>query len=290
MKKSVIYVLACYVLWGLLPIFWKLLNALDPVYILCSRIVWALVFCFIILLFKKETYIIKETIKNTGLFLYLAMCGLFLSVNWGSYIWAVNSDHVLDASLAYFINPILSVILGFFIYREKLTPLQWLSVAIAFIGIMIPIISEGTFPYLAIIIGGSFSLYSAAKKKVRLSSESSNFMETLAIAPFAFIGIIIFEARGLGAVHTLSGLEYILLPMSGIVTSIPLLFFSAGVKNIPMSLSGILMYINPTLQFLVGILLYKESLTATNIITFAFVWLSLAIFVICSKKSQKDGI
>ncbi len=290
MKKSVLWVLLCYILWGLLPIFWKLLNALNPVYILCSRIVWALVFCFVILICKRELSVIKSLIKNPGLFIYLALCGVFLTINWGSYIWAVNTNHVLDASLAYFINPIISVILGFLLYKERLTALQRLSVAIAFIGIMIPIIKEGAFPWLALIIGGSFSVYSAAKKKVDISSESSNFIETLAIAPFALIVILLFEAKGMGAVGKLRGIEYILLPLSGVVTSVPLLFFSAGIKYIPMSLSGILMYINPTLQFLVGVLIYKESLTVTNIITFAFVWLSLVIFVISSVKSQKDGI
>lgn len=290
MKKSVFYVLMCYILWGLLPIFWKLLNALDPVYILCSRIVWALVFCFIILLFKKEIPAIIKAINNRRLFIYLAICGVFLTINWGSYIWAVNSEHVLDASLAYFINPIISVILGFFLYKEKLSLLQWLSVITALIGIIIPIISQGAFPWLALIIGGSFSLYSAFKKKVYMSSEGSNFIETLAIAPFALAAIVIFEAKGMGAYGTLRGTEYMLLPLSGIVTSIPLLFFSAGIKNIPMSLSGILMYINPTLQFLVGVLLYNESLSLTNIITFIFVWLSLFIFIFSSIKTQKDGV
>ncbi len=285
--KSGLYVLLCYILWGLLPIFWKLLSHLNPIYVLCSRIVWSLVFCFIILYLKRELNVIKDVLSNKKLLLKLMLSGVLLSINWGSYIWAVNSNHVLDASLAYFINPLITVILGFIIYREKLTVIQWISVIVAFIGILVPIAHEGTLPYLALIIGGSFSLYSALKKDIKLNSEISNFMETLAVTPIALFIIIYFEIQGMGSIGALSGGQFILLPISGIVTSIPLLLFAAGIKNISMSLSGILMYINPTLQFLVGILLYNESLTNVNIITFIFVWIALLLFIISNKKTAK---
>lgn len=123
-SKGGLYVLLCYILWGLLPIFWKLLNQLNPIYVLCSRIVWSLVFCLIILYLKKELNSAKTIFSNKKLLLKLMLSGILLSINWGSYIWAVNSNHVLDASLAYFINPIITVILGFVIYKEKLTVIQ----------------------------------------------------------------------------------------------------------------------------------------------------------------------
>lgn len=289
-SKGGLYVLLCYILWGLLPIFWKLLNQLNPIYVLCSRIVWSLVFCLIILYLKRELNSAKTIFSNKKLLLKLMLSGILLSINWGSYIWAVNSNHVLDASLAYFINPIITVILGFVIYKEKLTVIQWISVIVAFIGILVPIIHEGTLPYLALIIGGSFSLYSALKKNIKLNSEISNFMETLAVTPIALFIIIYFETQRIGSIGTLNSWQFILLPISGIVTSIPLLLFAAGIKKISMSLSGILMYINPTLQFLVGILLYNESLTAVNIITFIFVWIALLLFIISNKKSAKVSI
>ncbi|MDO4300757.1 MAG: EamA family transporter RarD [Clostridia bacterium] len=285
--KSRIYVILCYILWGLLPIFWKLLSQLNPIYVLCSRIVWSLIFCFIILYLKSELNDVKNIFFNKMLLLKLFLSGILLSINWGSYIWAVNSNHVLDASLAYFINPIITVILGFIIYKEKLTAAQRISVIVAFIGILIPIVHEKTLPYLALIIGGSFSLYSALKKNIKLNSEISNFMETLAVTPIALFIIIYFEFQGIGSIGILRGWQFILLPLSGIVTSIPLLLFSAGIKNISMSLSGILMYINPTLQFLVGILLYNEKLTTVNIITFIFVWVALLLFIISNKTSAK---
>lgn len=285
--KGRIYVLLCYILWGLLPIFWKLLSQLNPIYVLCSRIVWSLVFCFIILYLKSELNDVKNIFLNKMLLLKLFLSGILLSINWGSYIWAVNSNHVLDASLAYFINPIITVILGFIIYKEKLTATQRISVIVAFIGILIPIFHERTLPYLALIIGGSFSMYSALKKNIKLNSEISNFMETLTVTPIALFIIIYFEVNGIGSIGALRDWQFILLPVSGIVTSIPLLLFSAGIKNISMSLSGILMYINPTLQFLVGILLYNEKLTTVNIITFIFVWIALLLFIISNKKSAK---
>lgn len=288
--KSGLYVLLCYILWGLLPIFWKLLSQLNPIYVLCSRIVWSLVFCLIILYLKKELNYAKAILSNKKLLLKLIISGILLSINWGSYIWAVNSNHVLDASLAYFINPIITIILGFIIYKEKLTVIQWFSVIVAFMGILVPIIHEGTLPFLALIIGGSFSLYSALKKNIKLNSEISNFMETLVVTPIALFIIIYFEIQRIGSIGTLSSWQFILLPVSGIVTSIPLLLFAAGIKKIFMSLSGILMYINPTLQFLVGILLYNERLTTVNVITFIFVWIALLLFIISNKKSAKASI
>jgi chloramphenicol-sensitive protein RarD len=279
-KKGPIYVLLCHISWGLLPIFWNLLDRLNPLYILASRVIWALVFCTLLIVFSKDYKTIKCILKNKKELLLLGACGILVTVNWGSYIWAVNSNKILDASLAYYINPILSVVAGALFFKEKLSKLQWLSAAIAFTGVMISIVRYGTIPYMALIIGGSFAVYGALKKLVKADSKTSLFIETLTVFPLALIYVIYVEAMGLGSTGVLSGWACILLPMTGVVTGIPLLLYAKGIKGTSYSLSGILMYINPTLQLLIGVLLYHEPFTNTQAVTFSFVWAGLILYLI----------
>ena len=279
MKKGAIYVLMCYILWGVLPIFWKQLGGIDSFYILSLRIVWSLIFCGLILASKGELYKIKEALSDKKERNMLLISSIMVTINWGVYIFAVMSGKVLESSIAYFINPIFAVVLGFFIYKEKLTKLQWLSVLIAFIGVMIPIVVYGTIPYFALAIAVSFAFYGAAKKRVKADSVTSVFMETLYMAPIALAFILFKEFTGTGYLTNVSTYQLILFPIAGVVTSVPLLLFAKGMKNTSLTLSGILMYINPTLQMLVGVLLYNETFTNTNLVMFMFVLAAVIIFV-----------
>lgn len=288
MKKGAFAVLMCYVLWGILPIFWKLLNQLDPVYILASRIFWSLIFCFVLIIFKKELLKIKEVIKNKKEILLLCAAGGMVSINWGSYIWAVNNNHILEASLAYYMNPIITILMGFACFKEKLNKNQWISVVIAFICVMIPIIRYGQVPYLAVIIGGSFAIYGAIKKMVKAESQVSLIIETAAVTPIAIVYIIYAEINGIGAIGVIHNpMQFLLLPLAGIITAVPLLLFAQGIKSTPYSLAGILMYVNPTLQLLIGVILYKEKFTAINAITFGFIWIALIIFLMSNMDISK---
>ena len=279
MKKGAIYVLMCYILWGVLPIFWKQLGGIDSFYILSLRIVWSLIFCGLILASKGELHKIKEALSDKKERNMLLISSIMVTINWGVYIFAVMSGRVLESSIAYFINPIFAVVLGFFIYKEKLTKLQWLSVLIAFIGVMIPIVVYGTIPYFALAIAVSFAFYGAAKKRVKADSVTSVFMETLYMAPIALAFILFKEFTGTGYLTNVSTYQLILFPIAGVVTSVPLLLFAKGMKNTSLTLSGILMYINPTLQMLVGVLLYNETFTNTNLVMFMFVLAAVIIFV-----------
>ena len=279
MKKGAIYVLMCYILWGVLPIFWKQLGGIDSFYILSLRIVWSLIFCGLILASKGELHKIKEALSDKKERNMLLISSIMVTINWGVYIFAVMSGRVLESSIAYFINPIFAVVLGFFIYKEKLTKLQWLSVLIAFIGVMIPIVVYGTIPYFALAIAISFAFYGAAKKRVKADSVTSVFMETLYMAPIALAFILFKEFTGTGYLTNVSTYQLILFPIAGVVTSVPLLLFAKGMKNTSLTLSGILMYINPTLQMLVGVLLYNEKFTNTNLVMFMFVLAAVIIFV-----------
>lgn len=247
-NKGSLYVLTCYVIWGLLPIFWKLLAQVDSLYVLASRIVWSMVLTGGILLLRRDRLAgVRAAFRDRREWGLLAAAGCVVCVNWGVYIWAVANGHMIDSSLAYYMNPILAILLGTVLFRERLTKLQWLAVAVTFAGLVITVIRYRQIPWIALVIGGSFAVYGALKKQVRSDAAVSTFVETLTLAPFALVLIFWMEAHGTGAAGVLSGWQWLLLPVSGVVTTVPLMFFAAGMKTTPMTLSGILMYINPTM-------------------------------------------
>ena len=208
----------------------------------------------------------------------LALAGVFICVNWGVYIWAVNNGHMLDASLAYYMNPILSILLGTLVFRERLTRLQWLAVGIALTGLIITVVRYRQFPWMALVIGGSFAVYGAIKKTVKADALTASLTETMILVLPALLMILWKEGQGAGAAGVLHGRQWLLLPAAGVVTTVPLLCFSTGIKHTPMTLNGILMYVNPTIQLLLSIL-YGEAFTATHAILFGFVWTGLALYL-----------
>lgn len=290
MNKSTANVLGCYVLWGLLPIFWKLLSGVNSAYVLAQRVVFSCMFCLAVILLKKHGGEIKRIIKNPAERRRYLLCGILISINWGIYILTVAMGRILEASLAYYMNPLFSVVIGAIVFKERLSGMQWISVALAFAGVMFSIIKYGAVPYLAIIIGLSFALYGALKKGIKADSEISICMETVSVLPIALIFIVYAQLSGLTTVQSLSGTEMVLLLLTGPITSIPLMMFAKGIKETSIVTSGILMYINPTLQLLVGVLIYNEAFTQTNAITFAFVWAAVILFVCDSLRRHKKKI
>lgn len=286
-NKGPIYVLACYLIWGVLPIFWKTLSAVDSLYVLAARIVWALILVSVIMLMQKKFDRIRAVLSDKKELARLAAAGVFVCINWGSYIIAVNGGRGVDASLAYYMNPILAILLGTVVFREKLTGLQWLSVAVTFTGLVVTIVRYRQIPWMALIIGGSFAVYGAIKKGVHVESGVSFFYETAMLAPFALVFMVFAESRGSGAVGVLSGAQWLLLPISGVVTTVPLLCYAKGIKTTPLTLSGVMMYINPTMQLLVSVVLFHEEFTATHAILFAFVWTGLALYLIAGMRQRK---
>lgn len=279
-NRGPLCVLGCYIIWGLLPIFWHLLAQVDSLYVLAARIVWSAVFLLVLLSLRHKLGDAVQACRDRGQLVRMMLSGVFICINWGVYIWAVNGGHALDASLAYYMNPILAVVLGTAVFGEKLTPLQWLSVAVTFAGIVVTVVRHGEFPWIALVIGGSFAVYGAIKKGVRAEAGVSVLAETMTLAPVALVYLIWAEAQGAGAAGVLSGWQWLLLPLSGIATTVPLLFFAKGIKTTPMSLSGILMYVNPTLQFLVSVVVFREEFTAAYGVLFGFVWSGLALYLI----------
>ena len=287
MNKSSFSVLGCYVLWGLLPIFWKLLANVDSVYVLAQRVLFSCIFCLAIILLKKNGSSVKNILKSKTERRRYFVCGILISINWGVYILTIAMGKILEASLAYYMNPLFSVVIGALIFKEKLSAVQWISVGLALVGVMISVIAYGNVPYLAIIIGLSFALYGAMKKTIKAESDVSICMETMSVLPLAIVFIAYAQVSGYTDFSSLSTTEMLLLIASGPVTSIPLMLFAKGIRKTSITTSGILMYINPTLQLLVGVLIYNEVFTKMNAITFAFVWAAVILFVLDSLRKHK---
>lgn len=279
--------MGCYILWGLLPIFWKLLAGVNSAYVLAQRIVFSCVFCLAVILIRKNGGEIGKIIKNKSERRKFFLCGILISINWGVYILTVAMGRILEASLAYYMNPLFSVLIGAIFFKEKLSRVQWASVAFAFAGVMFSVIRYGEVPYLAIIIGLSFALYGALKKGIKADSETSICMETMAVLPIALVFIAYAQFSGFTTFSSLTTAEALLLIATGPITSIPLMLFAKGIKETSIVTSGILMYINPTLQLLVGVFIYNEAFTQTNAITFAFVWAAVILFVFDSLRKNK---
>ena len=287
MNRSSLNVLGCYILWGLLPIFWKLLAGVNSAYVLAQRIVFSCVFCLAVILIRKNGGEIGRIIKNKSERRMFFLCGILISINWGVYILTVAMGRILEASLAYYMNPLFSVLIGAIFFKERLSRVQWTSVALAFAGVMFSVIRYGEVPYLAIIIGLSFALYGALKKGIKADSETSICMETMAVLPIAIVFIAYAQFSGFTTFSSLTTAEALLLIATGPITSIPLMLFAKGIKETSIVTSGILMYINPTLQLLVGVFIYNEAFTQTNAITFAFVWAAVILFVFDSLRKNK---
>ena len=270
-------VLLTYVLWGVLGIYWGLLSGVNPVYILANRIVWSAVFMGLYALLRHRGGEIKRILTDKKMLGKCFLCGVLITINWGVYIYAVNSGHMLDASLGYFIEPVLVGLIGVLAFKERPTKLEWTTFALAIVALGYMLIRTGTMPYLAIIIAGSFAVYGGVKKNMELTPEVSLFVETLCMAPFALAFIAWAEANGLGTLETATAGRILLLIFSGIVTSVPLLLFNVGVKHIPYYFSGILMYVNPTIQFLVGIFYFKEALDPDRLVAFVIIWVGVLV-------------
>jgi len=272
-------VAAAYVCWGVLTIFWNLLGEVNSVYVLSQRIIWSMVFMGIFMACTGKWQEIAPIFRNRKQLITCFVCGVLITINWGVYIFAVSSGHVLDASLGYFIEPVLVGAIGLLVFQERPSRLELTTFLFAVIGVVYLVVRTGTIPALALLISGSFAIYGAVKKNLAISPHASLFMETLCMTPFALLFAFWADSAGMGSIGVLSGAEFLLLPACGVITSIPLLLFNIGVKEIPYYISGILMYINPTLQFLMGLFYFHEVLDMNKLIAFGFIWFGIVFTV-----------
>lgn len=277
MNRGIALGVGAYVLWGVLPIYWKLLESLDSLEILAHRFVWSIVFLSVIIAIRHRWPII--TGLDRRVFVRLWFAGLLLAVNWGTYIWAVNADHIVQTSLGYFINPLFSVLLGVIVLREHLDPAQWAAVGIAALAVGYMTVQVGTLPWIALVLAGTFATYALLKKTTTMIGPIESLtVEVSAIAVPALIFLIARAVSGTGAFVSDGPGMTVLLVLTGVVTAVPLMLFGAAAHRIKLATIGILQYIAPSMQFLIGVFVYDEEVTGHELIGFVLVWLALAVF------------
>lgn len=277
MNKGFWYALGAYGLWGLFPIYWKWLQDVPALQVIGHRIAWSFILLMVVIFSTRQWTKLRSTLTPRVLGLY-SIAGLLLSANWLIYVWGVNSGHIVETSLGYFINPLLSVLLGVIFLGERLRPVQWLPVGLAALGVIYLTWTYGSLPWIALSLAFSFGFYGLVKKTSPLGSLYGLTLETgLVFLPAA--GYLIFtETTGQGAFGHSGLIPDLLMIGGGVVTTVPLLMFASAAKRIPLTMVGIMQYIAPTLQFLLGVLLYKEPFTSTRLVGFSLIWVALVIF------------
>ncbi|SPA10373.1 putative predicted permease rarD [Cupriavidus taiwanensis] len=278
MQLGILYALLAYLIWGLLPLYIKSLPGIAPTEILLHRMVWSLVFLGLILAWRRQWAWLGQVVRDRRLLLSFAASAALLCANWFLYIWAVSANRVVDASLGYFINPLFSVLLGVVFLHERLRRVQWLAIAVAAAGVAWLTVAAGQLPWIALALAASFGGYGLLRKTGALGALEGLSLETLLLFPLAAAALGWLFATGQDSfTHAARGTQWLLL-LAGPVTAVPLLFFAAGARRIPLSLLGLLQYTGPTLQLLLGVWLWHEPFPAQKQVGYALIWLSLALY------------
>lgn len=274
--------LGAYVIWGVLPIYWKMLQTAGAYEILAHRVLWSFVFMVVLLAvlgrLREATDVLRALWHDKKRFLAVAGGGFLVTSNWGTYIWAVNSGYIVETSLGYYINPLVSVALGVFIFKETLSRTKKIAFAIAACGILNMTYQFGEMPYIALYLACSFAAYGALKKYARLDPYVGIALETLFVTPLALLYIIHLADIGQSHFTFDDPMRTLLLIGAGAVTAIPLVLFARGINTLPLNVVGFLQYSSPTLALIIGVFLYGEPFTPTHAVSFSFIWLALFIF------------
>jgi chloramphenicol-sensitive protein RarD len=269
-----------FVIWGLFPLYLKPMAEVPALQIMAHRVVWCCLLVFAWLALRGELGSVRAALRDPPSRLRLAASATLISINWLLYVWAVNNGHTVEASLGYFINPLLNVVLGVMVLHERLNRAQWVAVALAAIGVLYLTVATAHPPWIALALAASFGTYGLIRKVVKVESVPGLATETLLLAPFAVAFLAWCETRGTGALgHASAGINALLVG-SGLITALPLALFAYGARLIPYSTIGIVQYIGPTLQFLIGVFVFHEVFTAERAIGFALIWSGLAVYAV----------
>lgn len=289
-KQGIFFGLAAYVLWGILPVYWKALELVSPFEILSSRFMWSCVFVFLLIIFQKKWPLfakeVKQVFSNVKTGAAMVAAGITISFNWGTFIWAVNNGHIVETSMGYYINPLVSILFAVVFLRERLDKMQLTAITCAFIGVASMVYSFGKIPWVSLTLAFTFALYGLLKKILPVSALTSIMLETLLITPLALVyeyslwqqGVSFYASGNLQVIMMLTG--------AGIVTAIPLLLFTAGARLLPLKIIGFLQYISPTLTLLIGVFVYNEAFTASHLLAFGWIWAALLLFIVSQLRSN----
>ncbi|MDQ0859143.1 EamA family transporter RarD [Bacillus sp. V2I10] len=292
-RTGLMHTALAYFLWGILPVYWKLIDHVGAEEILAHRVFWSFLFMMSLIQINKQwaqlLEVCKRMLKKPLLLVSLILSSFLISINWFLYIWAVNNDHILETSLGYYINPLISVLLGMMFLKERLNRWQYASFILAAAGVLFMTMQYGKFPFVAIILALSFGFYGLTKKVTKLNASIGLTLETMMVMPVALIYLATIANKGESAFYEWSLGTNAFLIGAGIVTAVPLLLFAKGAQHIPLFMVGILQYIAPTITLLLGVLIYKESFTSTEIITFSLIWCALVLFSFSHVRGMKEN-
>ncbi|MBN2258717.1 MAG: EamA family transporter RarD [Anaerolineaceae bacterium] len=275
--RGILYALGAYIAWGLFPIYWKWLSQVPAVQLLGHRIMWSFILLAVFLLLTRRWADFREKLSVKVLRIYL-VAAMLIGVNWLTYVWAINAGFIIETSLGYFINPLLSVLLGVIFFRERLRPTQWIPIGLVAAGVLYLTVSYGSLPWIALTLAISWGFYGLVKKMAPLGSVYGVTLETGILFLPALGYLVMMDVSGSGKFLHDGILTDLLLAGAGVVTTIPLLMFAKASRRIPLSMIGILQYISQTLTFIIGLSIYHEPVTQSRLIGFGIVWLALIIF------------
>jgi chloramphenicol-sensitive protein RarD len=288
-RRGLAYGLAAYLLWGIFPLYYPLLEPAGPVEILANRIVWSLVVVSLLLLVRRRWAWVRPLLADRRRLLLLAAAAVVIATNWGFYVYGVNSNQVVETSLGYFINPLVSILFGVVLFREHLRRWQWIAVGIGAIAVVVIAVDYGRIPWIALILAFSFGTYGLLKKTIGMGSLESLSVETAILFLPAMAFLVLLNVHGVSALQQEGASSAALLATTGLVTTIPLLFFGAAATRIPLTWIGLLQYTAPVLQFVIGVTIYNEPMPLSRLIGFALVWLALGILAVDSLAAVRRG-
>jgi chloramphenicol-sensitive protein RarD len=279
-RRGYLYGLAAYVLWGFFPIYFKLLQPSTPFEILAHRVVWSVVFVALVLAVMRNWRFLRQLARDRRRLLGVLAAGLLIGVNWGTYIVGVNSSRVVETALGYFITPLVVVLLGVTVMRERLRVWQWVAVGIGAVAVAVLTVDYGHLPYIALMLAASFGSYSLIKKRLGLPPAEGMFVESAVLAVPALGYLAWLNLTADGTVGHVSALHTVLIVLSGVATVIPLMLFAGAANRVPLVGLGILQYVAPIIQLAVGVLIYHEPMPAARLAGFALVWTALIVFTV----------
>jgi chloramphenicol-sensitive protein RarD len=278
LRRGYVFGFVAYACWGFFPLYWKLLQPATPIEILAHRIVWSAVFVTVVLVATRHWRLVGGLVRRTRTLAGIVLAAALIALNWGLYIYGVNSDHVVETSLGYFINPLVTVLLGVTVLRERLRPPQWAALAVGAVAVAVLTVDYGRLPWIALTLAVSFGMYGLVKKSLALPAAEGLFVESVALAGPALVYLGWLATSDRSTFGHVSPAQTLLLVVAGIVTAVPLLLFAGAANRIPLSAMGLLQYLTPTLQLGCGVLVFHEPMPPTRLAGFALVWAALAVF------------
>ncbi|MCW2678710.1 MAG: EamA family transporter RarD [Frankiales bacterium] len=277
-RRGVLFGASAYLLWGLFPLYWPLLEPSGSLEVLAHRILWSLVVVVVLLAITRRFGTVKVAMADRRRALRLALAAVVIAINWGTYIYGVTHEMVVETSLGYFVNPIVTVLLGVLVLGERLRPAQWVALGAAFVAVVVLTVENGRPPWLALVLAFSFGTYGLLKKTAGVGAVEGLAIETAVLFPVAAAYVLLIGVNGTGTFGSEGPEHASLLALSGVITAVPLLLFGAAASRVPLTTLGVLQYLAPTMQFLLGVTLFDEPLPIVKLLGFVLVWIGLALF------------